>query len=74
MSKITIYVSDWCGNCKVIAPKIAEYARRNGLDFEKINVEACNTEKCKSIEYIPHVLIDGRIVSDKKLDQMIKDV
>ena len=72
MSKITVYFAEWCGSCKAITPKIKAYARRNGIAFEKIDVDKCTTKTCNSVDYIPHILMDGQLVSDRQLEKMIK--
>jgi thiol-disulfide isomerase/thioredoxin len=71
--KITAFYADWCGSCETILPKLEAYARRNGMMFEKVNVDHCTTDKCESIDAVPHVLVDGQPVSDRHLEQMIKD-
>lgn len=73
MAKLTAFYADWCDSCHTILPKLKAYARRNGMSFEKIDIDKCSTETCDSVDYIPHILVDGQPVSDKKLEQMIKD-
>ena len=71
MSKITAFYAPWCGNCHTILPKVEAYARRNGIAFEKINVEKCSTDQCNSVDAVPHILVDGRPMSDAQLGRII---
>ena len=68
---ITAFYAPWCGNCRIVIPKLRAYARRKGYRFEKINVENCKTETCESIGYVPHVLMNGRPMSDKQLERIL---
>ena len=69
--KITAFYADWCGSCKAVLPKLEAYARREGIMFEKVNLDHCKTDKCESIEAVPHVMLDGRVMSDKQLERII---
>jgi len=71
MPKITAFYADWCGNCHTIIPKLRAYAKRNGYKFEKINVDKCHTEACESVDYVPHVMVDGRPMSDAELGRIV---
>ena len=71
MSKITAYFAPWCGNCHTIIPKVKAYAKRNGIAFEKVNVDKCTTEVCESIGYVPHILMDGQPISDVQLERIV---
>ena len=71
MPKITAFYAPWCGNCEAILPKVKAYAKRNGMAFEKIDVDRCGTDQCDSIEYVPSILVDGRPMSDALLEKII---
>ena len=73
MSKITAFYAPWCDNCHTILPKVEAYARRNGMSFEKIDVDKCNTEQCNTVDFVPHVLVDGRPMSDSMLERILGD-
>ena len=71
MTKITAFYAPWCGTCHTILPKVEAYARRNGMMFEKVNVEQCKTDTCESVDFVPHILVDGRPMSDAQLERII---
>jgi len=71
MPKITAFYAPWCGSCHVVIPKVEAYARRNGISFEKIDVDKCHTETCNSVDFVPHILVDGHPISDAYLEKMI---
>ena len=71
MSKITAFHAPWCGPCHDLLPKVKAYAHRNGIAYEEINVDHCDTEQCNAIEYVPSIIIDGHPMSDNLLEKII---
>ena len=70
-NKITAFYAPWCGSCHVVIPKVEAYARRNGMSFEKVDVDKCTTEQCDAVGYVPHIMIDGRPMSDAQLEKIL---
>jgi len=70
-SKITAFYAPWCGPCHDLLPKVKDYARRNGISYEEINVDKCDTEQCNVIEYVPSILVDGKPMSDSMLESIL---
>jgi len=69
--KILYYSTDWCGHCEAEYPKVEQIAQKLGYQVEKINVERCPVnlkEKCDSIEAVPMVQIDGKIITVSELE------
>ena len=71
MSKITAFYAPWCGSCHTVIPKVRAYAKRNGIAFEKIDVDKCTTDQCNRVDYVPHIMMDGHPISDAQLEKII---
>ena len=72
MSKtITAFYAPWCGSCHTVIPKVEAYDKRNGISFEKVDVDQCDTQQCNNVDYVPHIMVDGRPMSDAQLEKIL---
>jgi thioredoxin 1 len=56
MVKVLKFYADWCGPCKVMAPKVAEVSEKTGIPVREINVdvdsEAASKYGVRSIPFL----------------------
>lgn len=72
MAKLTVYYSNHCEGCKTLLPRLSEAAKKRGLKLEKINIEDCSSPDCNRVEFVPAVYRDGKELSDRELEGLLK--
>ena len=73
MSKIIVFKTSWCDACKSEVPRIQEAAHKLGYSVDVIDIERCPVNmkpRCDSVDFVPHVELDGEVISVDKLVSM----
>lgn len=73
MSSLVVYVTSWCEACKGELPKIRRSASRLGLTPQIVDVDRCpvnRKDECSKVEFVPTVMLDGKEISVRQLEQM----
>ena len=73
MSKITVFKTSWCDACKTEVPRVQKAAHKLGYSVNVIDIERCPVNlksKCSAVDFVPHVELDGRVISVEKLVSM----
>ena len=69
--QVTFYYHSDCEGCKELRPLVKRAAKMRGLVFKEINVEECETRFCNSLEFVPTVVLDGKKLSMKKMENFL---
>ena len=69
--KVTFYYHKDCDFCKDLRPLIKKAAKSKGLKFRQVNVETCETKFCDTLEYVPTVVLDGKKLNAKKIENFL---
>jgi len=73
MTAIMVYMTSWCAACKSELPKIRESANKLGYSVSVVNIEKCPVNlkpKCESVDFVPHVELNGKPISVDQLRNM----
>jgi thiol-disulfide isomerase/thioredoxin len=74
MEKLVIFKTDWCGHCREQVPQAVDIANRLGIQSEVVDINRCSGDqksKCESVEYVPHMELNGREVSLEQLRERL---
>ena len=69
--KVTFYYHRDCDGCKELRPLVKKAAKMKGLDFKQVDVEKCETKFCDALSYVPVVVLDGKKLSPKKIENFL---
>ena len=68
MVNVTVYVSPHCDACRAWLPTIKRNAEKRGEKVVIRDIEKCRDEACKSLEVVPSIVRDGRVLSEKEMN------
>ena len=69
--QITFYYHKDCGFCEDLKPLVKKAAKMKGYGFKQVDVETCETKFCNALSYVPVVVLDGKKLSPKKIENFL---
>jgi len=68
------YWSPGCGGCLELKPVFKELAKLKGWKYKEVNVEACKSKICNSLEYVPTVFIGSKKLDLNEMEKLLNEV
>ena len=72
MTTLTYYWHPDCGGCRQLKPVFKEIAKEKGWKYKEVDVVDCETKICDTIEYVPTVYVDDKMLNFKEMEQILK--
>ena len=69
--QVTFYSHKDCGFCGDLRPLVKKAAKSKGLKFVEVDVEKCESKFCDALSYVPVVVLDGKKLSAKKIENFL---